>query len=71
MLTCVLRCIIIIGVEGGCISMMYTVKEVSKITKVAENSVRRWLSQGKLQACKAGGRVLISEEDLNKFLGKK
>lgn len=49
---------------------MYTVKEVSQITKVAENSVRRWISQGKLTACKAGGRVLISDEDLNKFLGR-
>jgi len=50
--------------------MMYTVKEVASICKVAENSVRRWISQGKLVACKAGGRVLISDEWLNKFLGK-
>jgi len=50
--------------------MMFTVKEVAKTLRVQINSVRRWIYEGKLESTKAGGKVLISEEQLNKFLGK-
>lgn len=49
----------------------YSIKEVSKLLKVAYLTVYRWLRERKLTAIKAGKQYRINKEDLNKFLSNK
>ena len=53
---------------------LYTVDEVKDILKVSENTVRRYLSEGKLKYVKVFGNTRITEEELEKHIkpsGKK
>jgi excisionase family DNA binding protein len=51
---------------------LYTVKEVAKKLKVAESTINRWVSEGKLKALKLSegrkGAVRFREEDIKTFL---
>ena len=47
---------------------LYTVDEVKDILKVSENTVRRYLSEGKLKYVKVFGNTRITEEELKKHI---
>lgn len=47
---------------------LYTVDEVKDILKVSENTVRRYLSEGKLKYVKIFGNTRITEEELKKHI---
>jgi len=49
---------------------LYTIKQVSEMFQVSEQSVRRWIKNGKLKAIKIG-YIRISEEELNSFIKPK
>lgn len=48
----------------------YSIKEVSKMLKVAYLTVYRWIQAGKLSAIKAGKQHRISKIELDKFVNK-
>lgn len=47
---------------------LLTTKEAAELLRVSHWTVSAWLSQGKLQRVKAGGRTLIAQADLQAFL---
>jgi excisionase family DNA binding protein len=47
---------------------LVTTKEAAELMRVSHWTVSSWLSQGKLQRVKAGGRTLIAMADLEAFL---
>jgi len=47
------------------------VKEVAQYCRVKERTVRNWYTKGGLNAHKAGGRILIHRDDLEKFIRAK
>ncbi len=50
--------------------MFYTVKDISSMLKVSEETVRRWIRDGKLEASRGIGKQgnKISEEQLHTFV---
>ncbi len=48
----------------------YTVKEVAEMLRVHEQSVFRWLREGKLESDKIGTNHRITQEQLDKFIKK-
>lgn len=50
------------------IEQYWTTKEIADRAKVSDNSVRRWLMDGKLLFKKIGGRTRIAESDFQKFI---
>jgi len=48
--------------------MLLTPKEVAEKLKVSEQTVLRWLRNGKLKGVKAGRLWRIREEDLQEFI---
>lgn len=46
----------------------YSIKEVSKILKVAYLTVYRWVRSKRLNALKAGKQFRVKKEDLDTFL---
>jgi excisionase family DNA binding protein len=46
----------------------YYLDEVADYFKVNERTVRRWITSGKLEAMKWGGRWLIAESDIKEFI---
>jgi excisionase family DNA binding protein len=46
----------------------YSIKEVSKILKVAYLTVYRWIQDGKLASDKAGRQYRINKKNLDMFL---
>ena len=49
---------------------MYTVHEVMEILKVSESTVRRWLSQGKMDFVKIMGNTRITKGELERLIIK-
>ena len=49
-------------------SKLYTVDEVKDILQVSESTVRRYLSQGKLNYVKVFGNTRITKEELEKHI---
>ncbi len=47
---------------------MLTVSEVASMLKVHPKSVYRWIYDGKLEKCMAGGRVRFTEKQVKDFL---
>ncbi len=45
-----------------------TVTEVAEQLQVAENTVRRWIREGKLEAFKVGRGYRVTKEQFNAFL---
>ena len=45
----------------------YSIKEASKMLKVAYLTVYRWIRSGKLKSAKAGKQYRIKKEELNSF----
>jgi excisionase family DNA binding protein len=50
------------------LGQLLTTKEAADLVKVSPNTVSMWLWKGKLPRIKAGGRTLISRDDLEQFL---
>jgi excisionase family DNA binding protein len=48
----------------------YTVKEIADLLKVHEQTVFRWLREGKLESDKVGNNHRITDEQLNHFIKK-
>lgn len=46
----------------------YSLKEVSRLLKVAYLTVYRWVTEGKLPSCKAGKQYRVKKIDLDSFL---
>ena len=44
-----------------------TTKEIAKLLKVNEVTVRRWIQRGKLPAIRFGREYRINEQDLEKY----
>ena len=47
---------------------LFTKKEAAAALRVSIYTVDAWLTQGKLSKVKAGGRTLIAESELERFL---
>lgn len=47
---------------------LLTTKEAAELLRVSHWTVSAWLSQGKLNRVKAGGRTLIAKSELEAFL---
>ena len=47
---------------------MFTKREAAQGLRVSLFTIDQWLSQGKLQRVKAGGRTLIRQSELERFL---
>lgn len=50
---------------------MYKVKTVAKLLDVHQQTVRDWISSGKLEVTRFEGSVRISQEQLDNFLNQK
>lgn len=48
----------------------YTVEEVAKILKVSTSTVRKLIKSGKLEAIEVGNQYRVTEEELDRFLGR-
>ena len=48
--------------------MYYTVKEVAEMLKVHEQTVFRWLREGKLKSDKVGSNHRITKEQIDQFI---
>ena len=49
---------------------LYNLKEVSELLKVTQRTLLTYLKEGKLKGQKIGGKWIISEENLHKFINK-
>ena len=60
----------VFSIHIGAKMNLLTLKEVAKAMRVSESTVRRWVRDGSLPACKIGkrGQVRISKIDLETFL---
>lgn len=47
---------------------MYTVLEVADILNLSERTIRRYISEGKLQSIKVMGNVRITREELERVI---
>ena len=45
-----------------------TVSEVAKALRVRKSTIYRWISEGDLSALKAGSKILIRPNDIERFL---
>ncbi len=50
--------------------VVYTIKEVAKILKVSDDTVRRMIDSGELEAFKVHNQWRIRKEVLDRFMGK-
>jgi excisionase family DNA binding protein len=48
-----------------------TVQEIAKMLKVHEQTVFRWIREGKLESVKIGSNLRITREQLDEFITKK
>lgn len=49
---------------------LYTVKEVAKILSVSQNTIWRWVREGKLKSIKlSNGATRFTEKDIQEFMG--
>ena len=46
----------------------YTVKEIAEMLKMNEQTIFRFIREGKLEATKVGGRYRITQEQLDRFI---
>jgi excisionase family DNA binding protein len=49
---------------------VYTIAEAAKILKVSEETIRRLIASGELQARRVGRQYRITREALDQFLGR-
>lgn len=47
---------------------LYTLKEISELLKVTQRTLLSYLKEGKLKGQKIGGKWIISDENLHKFI---
>ena len=47
---------------------LYTLKDVAELLKVTQRTLLTYLKEGKLKGQKIGGKWIISEENLHKFI---
>jgi excisionase family DNA binding protein len=52
------------------VEKLYTVKEVAKILSVSQNTIWRWVREGKLKSIKlSNGATRFTEKDIQEFMG--
>jgi excisionase family DNA binding protein len=49
---------------------MYTLKEVAKILRVSEQTVRRLINEGKLSSIRVGIQIRITQSSLDTYLSQ-
>jgi excisionase family DNA binding protein len=49
---------------------MYTLKEVAKILRVSEQTVRRLINEGKLSSIRVGIQIRITQSSLDAYLSQ-
>jgi excisionase family DNA binding protein len=55
--------------DGGSVDTLYSVEDAAKrLGGISKWTVHAWLSQGKLQRTKVGGRTMIRESELQKVI---
>ena len=54
--------------EPGSDNLFLTVKEVAVALRVTTRTVRNWIKSGRLRVVRAGRRVLVPQEELQRFL---
>ena len=54
--------------ETGQLERLWTVQQAAVYLSVSKFTLYRWLSEGRLQRSKAGGRTLIRESELTKLI---
>jgi excisionase family DNA binding protein len=47
---------------------IYSMREVSEILKVTERTLYNYIKEGRLKVQKIGGKWIITEENLRKFI---
>ena len=47
-----------------------TIKEISKALSIGENSIRRWIKEGAIQANKRGRNLIVSLSDMASFVNE-
>lgn len=47
---------------------LYNIKELSDILRTTPQTIRKYLNEGRLKGNKIGGKWLVTEEALKKFL---
>lgn len=60
-----------LNIERGIVmGRMYTTKEAAEVLMVGDESIRRWIRDGKIEAIRGLGRhgSLIEESELNRFI---
>ncbi len=48
----------------------YSIKELAKYCGVSQNTVRNWITEGKIKAKRLGRRIFIEEEEFQKALSE-
>jgi excisionase family DNA binding protein len=48
----------------------FTVQEISKMLKIHEQTIFRWIREGKLESIKVGRNQRVTKEQLDNFLNK-
>ena len=51
--------------------IVYTIPEACRLLKVSDDTIRRMIKEGKLEAFKVRGSWRIKRESLEKLVGKK
>ena len=52
------------------IGTIMTVPEAAKIMRIAEVTVRKWVSERRIPHVRLGSRIMIRQEDVIDFIGK-
>ena len=47
---------------------LYTTKEIAQRLRLSDQTIRRWITQGKLRAIKAGRNLRIPESEVKRLL---
>ncbi len=50
--------------------MLLTIKEISKILKISESTLYRWVHKRAIPFVKLGGKLLFSQDDIQEYIKK-
>lgn len=50
--------------------MLLTIKEISKILKISESTLYRWVHKREIPFVKLGGKLLFSQDEIQEYIKK-